>query len=249
MKEMLEITIDACGENLLKSAGFDNVMTFCCILSYGNIKYLENYKVKLLKNVTIPINSQIEKLKSIKEKQIRIWYSSLDNEDMCSLYFLISYFYNKNIDIFICDIANKEHFSFSSYISSEIKELSKNTILLNNKEKRNFKKNWDKLVKENNDLRVLNNGKLMSSSFDYLDSKIINLIKTNKNIEYLELVGKCVSEKLCGFYIDLIFMDRIDELISKGKVKIFNKDEKHKYLMITAIEKNNSPKNDSEESK
>lgn len=42
-------------------------------------------------------------------------------------------------------------------------------------------------------------------------------------------------------------MDRIDELISKGKVKIFNKDEKHKYLMITATEKNNSPKNDSEE--
>ena len=247
MNQMLEIIIDGYGETLLKSAGFDNVITFCCILSYGNIKDLIKQKIKLLKNVTIPVNSQIEKLKSIKEKQIRIWYSSLDNEDMCSLYFLISYFYNKNIDIFICDIADKEHFSFSSYISSEIKELSKNTILLDNKQKINFKKNWENLVKENNDLRILNNGKLMSFSFDYLDSKIIDLIKINKNIEYLELVGKCTSEKLCGFYIDLIFMDRIDELISKGKVKIFNKDEKHKYLMVNTIEKNNSPKKDNEE--
>lgn len=233
---MLEIIIDGYGENLLKSAGFNNVMTFCCVLSYGNIKCLTDHKVKILKNVTIPVNSEIEKLKSIKEKQIRIWYSSLDNEDVCSLYFLISYFCNKNIEIFICDIANEDCFSFSSYTSSEIKELSKNTILLDSNEKINYKRIWDDLVKENNDLRILNYGKLMSFSFDYLDSMIINFIKIEKKIEYLELVGKCISEKLCGFYIDLIFMERIDELISKGIIKVINKDEKHKYLMINSVE-------------
>ena len=114
--------------------------------------------------------------------------------------------------------------------------MSKNTILLDNNEKINYKKIWDDLVKENNDLRVLNYGKLMSFSFDYLDSMIINFIKIEKKIEYLELVGKCISEKLCGFYIDLIFMERIDELISKGIIKVINKDEKYKYLMINAVE-------------
>lgn len=233
MSKILEITIDAFGEDLLKNTEFDNVMTFCCFLSYGDIKDIEKQKIKTLNNIVIPINSQLSKLNTINENKIRIWYSSLDNEDMCSLYFLVSYFCNKNIEIYICDIATEEKFSFSSYLSSEIKELSKNTILLNNKEKMKYKEKWENLVKENDDLRILNKGTLMSFSFDYLDSKILDIIKNNKNIEYFELIGKCISEKICGFYIDLIFMTRVDELISKGLVKVIEKNNKDKCLIIT----------------
>lgn len=233
MSKILEITIDAFGEDLLKNAEFDNVITFCCLLSYGDIKDIKKQKIKTLNNIVIPINSQISKLNTINENKIRIWYSSLDNEDMCSLYFLVSYFCNKNIEIYICDIANEEKFSFSSYLSSEIKEMSKNTILLNNKEKMKYKEKWENLVKENDDLRILNKGTLMSFSFDYLDSKILDIIKNNKNIEYFELIGKCISEKICGFYIDLIFMTRVDELIAKGLVKIIKKNNKDKCLIIT----------------
>ena len=73
----------------------------------------------------------------------------------------------------------------------------------------------------------------MSFSFDYLDSKILDIIKNNKDIEYFELIGKCISEKLCGFYIDQIFFNRVDELISKGLVKIIEKNNKNKCLIIT----------------
>lgn len=233
MSKILEITIDAFGEELLKNTEFDNVITFCCLLSYGDIKDIEKQKIKTLNNIVIPINSQISKLNTINENKIRIWYSSLDNEDMCSLYFLVSYFCNKDIEIYVCDIANEEKFSFSSYLSSEIKELSKNTILLDDKEKIKYKEKWETLIKENEDLRILNNGTLMSFSFDYLDSKILDIIKNNKDIEYFELIGKCISEKLCGFYIDLIFFTRVDELISKGLVKIIEKNNNDKCLIIT----------------
>ena len=73
MSKILEITIDAFGEDLLKNTEFDNVMTFCCFLSYGDIKDIEKQKIKTLNNIVIPINSQLSKLNTINENKIRIW--------------------------------------------------------------------------------------------------------------------------------------------------------------------------------
>ena len=122
---MLEIVISESEKILLEGAGFQNVISFCLLLSYGNMKDLENQRDRTIGNLTIPVKSQLTQLEQKKEKQIRIWYSLVDNEDVCTLYFLISYVHGKDIEIFTCDVADKNHFSLGSYSENEIEKFLK----------------------------------------------------------------------------------------------------------------------------
>lgn len=216
---MLEIVVSESEKMLLQEAGFKDVISFCLLLSYGNIQNLQNEKVKTVGNVTIPIKEQLKKLNKQYEK-VRIWYSILDNEDVCTLYFLVSYFYKQNVEISVCEVSDKDYFSLGSYSTHEVNRLVERTSTLSIEEQKTYHETWQKLVNENNDLRVLQNGVLKSVSFDYLDIERLNIIKQYKNIRYWSFIGECMSKRLCGFYGDVFFTARAEELIEQGAIEI-----------------------------
>jgi len=217
---MLEIAISESEKMLLEKAGYENVISFCLLLSYGNIKDLENQNEKTVGDIKVPIKKQLQKLEQCNPKQIRIWYSSLDNEDVCTLYFLNSYFYQKNVQILACDVTDKNHFSVGSYTAKEIRPLEKKTIVIKEPEQKQYNDEWIALVEENSDLRVIHNNSLKSVSFDYLDKRILDILKQYESVRYWKLVGKCMEERLCGFYGDIFFSTRINELIKQNLIEV-----------------------------
>lgn len=217
---MLEITVSDSEKMLLKSYGFKNVISFCILLSYGNIQNLKTQVNKRLGNLDISVNSQIEELNKIKNKNVRIWYSSTDNEDVSTLYFLISHFYKKDIEVYVCDVADENHFSLGSYSVDEIDSLLFKTRNISVAEKQKYYDRWLKLTEENADIRILQNNTIVSTTFDYLDNKIISILEKYKKMKYWSLVGECMSERLCGFYGDIFFIARINELIKANKIEI-----------------------------
>lgn len=84
---MLEITISASEKLLLERTNLfnkENIISFCLLLSYGKLDNLYNTLNRKIGKVEINIKEQIgilnEKLKTCKE--VRIWYSSNDNENI-----------------------------------------------------------------------------------------------------------------------------------------------------------------------
>lgn len=216
---MLEIVVSEGEKLLLQKAGLKNVISFCLFLSYGKIKNLQKQEYKILGNVTLSIQEQLKKIEK-DCKTVRIWYSALDNEDVCTLYFLIFYFFSKDIKIQVCEVSKKDHFSLGSYDTSEISSLLKKTRTLSREEMHTYMKCWQQLECENSDLRILQNGILTSVSFDYLDIQMLNMLKQYDSIRYWAFIGECMSKRLCGFYGDIFFTTRLEECIQNGQVEI-----------------------------
>lgn len=217
---MLEITISESEKRLLEDCGYENVISFCLLLCYGNLKDITKQGNRKIGNINLSIKCELEKLEKNLDNKIRIWYNSCDNEDLCTLYFLIYILNSKDIEISTCDVADEIHFGLGTYAKEEVSSLPKNTKVLTKDEQKKYINSWEKLVQENGDLRIVKNNELKSVSFEYLDSKILDILSNYKSIRYWTLVGECMKEKLCGFYIDIFFTTRIDELIKQNIIEI-----------------------------
>ena len=234
---MLHIAIGESEERLLKESNQfpqDDFMSFCLILSYGNIKNIEKeeYKEMPVINECWKINIK-DKLQELEEKikhnkNIRIWYSKLDNEDVCNMCFLVYYLskYN-NINIYLSEIGNVWG-GLGSYSLDEIKELIDKKELL--KETSEYKNLWLKLEEENGDIRVYENGSLVSHDFKYLDEKILSVLKEYKEINYYAFTGRCMADSICNFCSDVFFKARIEDMVEKNIIKI-NRIEQEKNIV------------------
>lgn len=115
------------------------------------------------------------------------------------------------------------------------------TKLLENSEKENYIKIWNKLQKENSDIRIIQDDTIKSYDFDFLDKKILDLLDKNDSIRYWKLIAECMMQRLYNFSSDFYFKDRIDYLIDKKKIKIdkivkeedyFGKEQITKYISV-----------------
>ena len=106
-----------------------------------------------------------------------------------------------------------------SYDSIKIEKLLLNTKKLNNDEINNICLIWQKLLKENGDLRLLENNELVSRSFDFLDNVILEYLSLyDEPVKYYSFIGILISKELFGIRGDLFFSARIDYLINIGKI-------------------------------
>jgi len=227
---MLHITVGESEERLLrKSNQFpqDDIMNFCMILSYGKLKDLENQEyreipINIRKLIPWKVNVK-EKLKELEEKikinkDVRIWYSKLDNEDVCTMCFLI-YYLSKydDINIYISEVG-RTWGGLGGYSADEIIHLVDKKELLENKNK--YKELWKKIEKENSDIRIYENNEIVSHDYKYLDERILELLKQCGEINYYTFVGRCMGNSICNFCGDIYFMARIDEMIKNNLIKI-----------------------------
>ena len=157
-----------------------------------------------------------EKIK--KNKDIRIWYSRLDNEDVCNMCFLIYYLSKyEDVNIYLSEVG-RDWGGLGSYSLDEIINLIDKKELL--KEKDKYKNIWIKLEQENSDIRIYESNEIVSHDFKYLDEQILNLLRENREVKYWKFVGACMRKSICNFCQDIIFVARIDEMINKNIIKI-----------------------------
>lgn len=222
---MLEIAVSGSEKNLLQETKLfdDDIISFSLLLSYGKIKDIKSILMRNVCNYNIDVQFELKKLreKAVNKKSIRIWYSSLDNEDFCTLCFIVNYLSDiENLDIYVCDVSDNEHFSLGGYSVLEVSALVNNTKKLSQIECKYYNDLWDKLEEENGDLRIVFNRSLISCDYNYLDSKIIELLDKNDSVYYWSFVGECLRLRLCNFYGDIFFIERINEMIKNGRIVI-----------------------------
>ena len=233
---MLEIVVSGSEKLLLQETKLfndDDIISFSLLLCYGKIKNLKSKLIRKICGYNIDIKASLKELeeKVANYQNIRIWYSSLDNEDVCTLYFIINYFSKRrDLNFYICDAYDNEHYSLGSYFAEEVSRLINKTKKLTIKEITNYKDLWDKLECENGDLRIVSNDTLVSYNYDYLDTRIIELLNKYDSIYYWEFIGECLSLRLCNFYGDIFFTPRINEMIKKGKIVIVRVEKKKNFM-------------------
>lgn len=236
---MLNITMSDSEKRLLEKSNLfinDDIMSFCLILSYGNIHNIMNEKNKSLESWNVDIQAKMKELnRYIKNNScVRIWYSNSDNEDVCNMCFLLYYLSQYKINIYLTEIK----YGIGSCSEKDLIKYVDKKTLIDNKFINKYKELWIKLEKENSDIRIVSNDKIVSYDFKYLDDKIMDILGS-KELRYYGLIGECMIKRLCNFYSDVIFKNRIDYLIENNYIiitkivkekNIFGKDKEVKYL-------------------
>ena len=165
---------------------------------------------------------------------VRIWFSSIDSEDYNFFTFMVYLInkINKDIKINIIDVGTIKPiekivptWSISCYDTEEIKELLQFTRVLTQEEISDISDEWKRLEKENADLRIIENKKLKSVSYDFLDKRILEELSKNKETDEIKLISDMMCRErndndVGGIFGCLIIEYRIKELIKQNKIKI-----------------------------
>ena len=175
------------------------------------------------------IHSSLSKLeKKLKnDGEIRLWLSN-NAFDRCGLYWFCDYAkdYNSRIHIVVCpeyelDSENNKlvqntrwaAFTNMSYMASFVKtakELSKKEISF-------YSELWQNLIKENAQLRVLIDNKIISTTADFFDKTILSYVGDEPKPQ-VTIIGNFLSDWYCTDYG--FVSERIEFLIKQGYIEI-----------------------------
>ena len=126
--------------------------------------FYEDFTIGNIKDVDIPINID-------KDKTVRIWSSRNNTQEYLNfLYFC--YKLPNRISVIFVNEYDEYVYSAGALNYKEIKELLKYEHKLTDEEKDRYKNEWIKLVNENSEIRLFENGKIISTNYDYLDKYI-----------------------------------------------------------------------------
>lgn len=126
--------------------------------------FYEDFTMGSIKDIDIPINID-------KDKTIRIWSSKSNTQEYLNfLYFC--YKLPNEISVIFVNEYDEYVYSAGALNYKEVKELLKYEHNLTKEEKDKYKNEWIKLVNENSEIRLFENGKIISTNYDYLDKYI-----------------------------------------------------------------------------
>lgn len=206
---------------------FENseIVNLSFLLNVGKIKNIDKQTKRYVCNREIELKEYIDIFTSKinRYKNVRIWYSSIDPEDRCFFLFviyLINKFYVNKINVSVVNVGKLSVQSVLCFAKNEIKNLFELEEYLNDQQIIQLANEWQILMLENADLRLIENSKIKSFSFEYLDLNMIKFLSKYKEIDKKRFVINCMEKKLCSICGDLIFEYRINELIKCNKIRI-----------------------------
>lgn len=209
----------------------NEIIKFDTIFSIADLSNIENYEIYLpkkiyLENIIYNFKSRIDELnKSIKNKnKIRIWSSHKEINSYLLLLYLCNYLKNYKCDIFVVysNEYDEECYSPSCMLYEELEKLSHLEHKLTKEEILSFSNEWVNIRNINSEMRILENNKVKSVSYDYFDDEILEKLKKLGAVKQIHLIGQLVADH---HMIDTIFVYLINRLIRLNKIDIVEKDE------------------------
>lgn len=191
---------------------------------YCNLISSEIYDVSntySLKNIN---NDLEESLKN--NNKIRIWTTHNQIDSYLMFLYVYNYFSNTDSELYVLfsDEFDKECYSPSCMNENELEELSKLEHRLTNEEIQKYSNNWKEIINDNLDMRIIENNKVKSVTFDYYNNIILNKLNELGEVKMVSLVGRLISDI---YLYDTVFTYLIYRLIKDEKIIITNKDEKY----------------------
>lgn len=171
------------------------------------------------------INNDLEE--SVKNNnKIRIWTTHNQIDSYLMFLYVCNYFSNIDSDLYVLfsDEFDKECYSPSCMNENELEELSKLGHKLTKEEIKKYSNEWKEIINDNLDMRIIENNKVKSVTFDYYNDIILNKLNELGKVKMVSLVGMLMSD--IHLY-DTVFTYLIYRLIKEGKIIIADKDERY----------------------
>lgn len=171
------------------------------------------------------INNELEE--SVKNNnKIRIWTTHNQIDSYLMFLYVCNYFSNIDSDLYVLfsDEFDKECPSPSCMNEKELEELSKLEHKLTKEEIKKYSNEWKEIINDNLDMRIIENNKVKSVTFDYYNDIILNKLNELGKVKMVSLVGRLMSD--IHLY-DTVFTYLIYRLIKQEKIIITDKDERY----------------------
>ena len=141
---------------------------------------------------------------------------------------------NYELYVIYSDEYSKDYISPSMVDSDNFVNLSQIEHKLSNNEINNFANEWIKIVRDNSEMRVLENGKIKSVSINYYDNLILEKLKLLGQVKVAKLVALLMSEV---YLADSLYVYLINRLIKNNKIKIVNENNNRFFDNVIDINK------------
>lgn len=153
--------------------------------------------------------------------KIRIWSSHLDCDDYCLLLYLCYLLKDKNISVIYSEELDWKATTFGSVSEKELKILEQKEHILKPVEKDNFSNEWEKLIKDNTELRFMVNGKVISKDINYFDNDIVKKMEKLGRVNIHTLVAELMGNPIIPSvkYSDWIYIYLINRLINNELIE------------------------------
>lgn len=156
--------------------------------------------------------------------QIRIWYSSINSEDLNRYLYLISLIsrINPNSTIYKIDITvyNPQIYGLIACTEENIKELINYQQKLTKTDIEIASYRWKELLKENADLRVKKDEILVSIPKEELEKRILEELSHLKERPVNYFIGDLLAKNVYNIQSYRTYEDLIASLIKKHKIQI-----------------------------
>jgi hypothetical protein len=211
---MLEVVNGQSPKHTLESSGIvsgDCVKSLGLLLNAGDISKLNECGVRKIDGC-IELDSKILiddfLLNLNKHDDVRVWYSGIDSEEMAFFYYVM-YLINRNginSNVYAINVGLKNLHSLACFKDDEVKNILVLSKKIEKEKIKEYSAAWEKLTKENGDLRLIDEGRLKTYSYDYLDKNILEKLKKYKEIGKSRfIVVDCMSSELCSIFGSAIF--------------------------------------------
>lgn len=153
--------------------------------------------------------------------KIRIWSSHLDCDDYCLLLYLCYLLNDKNISVIYSEELDWKATTLGSVSEKELKILEQKEHILKPVEKDNFSNEWEKLIKDNTELRFMVNGKVISKDINYFDNDIVKKMEKLGRVNIHTLVAELMGNPIIPSvkYSDWIYIYLINRLINNELIE------------------------------
>lgn len=224
----LEVVFGNSCYNTMKKSKLNNndILMFNILFNIGDLSNVENFKIEIPKqlyfedgnnNFKYEYNIIVDNIK--KKNKIRVWTSRNHIYSYLVMLYICSIVNEFNYELYVLysDNYNKDYPSPSVMKENELEELSKLEHKLTNEEINENANTWKKLVYENSDLRVIDQGCVKSVSLDYYDRYILDTLQSLGKVKMSKLVGILMSKVYLN---DTMYVYLIERLINSKKIKI-----------------------------
>ena len=238
---VVEIILGGAAFLSLKDSSFkdNNIIDFPISFSTGDLSDLDNYTIKLPKeiyeeDVIINYKDKITELMNLIDNnyKVRVWTSHCDTDDYLLLLFISSYLKDKidNMIVLYSDDYKRECYSPCTMTSKELDELSTYEHMLSKEDLNILSEEWTRVKNENSDLRILQKGEVISINYDYFNDEIISIVDKKESTSVIDII----YELIVKYHLDdRVFKFLINKLIESGKIKIIESNERFIKNIVT----------------
>ena len=156
-----------------------------------------------------------------KASKIRIWSSHLNCDEYCMLLLICHMFKDKEISVIFSDSLSESATSIGTISQDEYNKLIKKEIVLTNKEKEQYINEWNEIISDNKELRIMHNKKVKSISMSELDTKILERLSKVKKISLSKFITELITNPVYSgiTYPKWLYIYLIERYLNKKLIK------------------------------